>query len=422
MYKARIITIGNEILIGDTVNTNASWIGSRLTELGFRVERVETIPDSYEIIQSGIADSLERADLTIVTGGLGPTHDDITKKAVAELFGSKMRVDERVLSHIRKIFETRGFIFSDANREQALVPEKAEVLFNNKGTAPGLWFEKNGRRLALLPGVPHEMKFLMDSRIAELIPKCFPETEKLYTEYYRTASIPESTLSDKLGVLDDFTQNGVDVAFLPSAEGVTVRISAFSDAKLGKLRKLLYKNAGDYIYGVGKNLTLSEVVVNLLSEKELTISTAESCTGGYCANLITNTPGSSKVLTGGVVAYHNDVKVKKLGVEPEILEQAGAVSKPVALQMAKGIADFCDTDIGISTTGIAGPGGGTAEKPVGTVWMGFWIKGDHFALKTVFTNDRLLNKKRTGMVVLDCVRRRVSGINGYPYELKPQYS
>lgn len=421
MYKAHIITIGNEILIGDTINTNASWIGSRLTELGFQVERVETIPDSFQMIKDAIRSSLEKTELTIVTGGLGPTHDDITKKAVAELFESNMRVDPEVLEHIKTIFEKRGFLFSETNREQAIVPERAEVLFNNKGTAPGLWFNRNGHGLALLPGVPHEMKFLMNRRVAEKVSNLFPEATKVFTEYYRTASIPESTLSEKLGELEPYTSNGVDIAFLPSPKGVTVRISAESDARLEKLRNLLYKNAGDYIYGVGKNLTLSEVLVKLLSEKGLTISTAESCTGGYCSNLITNTPGSSKVLIGGIVTYHNQMKVEKLRVDEKVLEREGAVSKQVALQMAKGVAEYCGTDIGVSTTGIAGPGGGTEEKPVGSVWMGFWINGDHFALKTVFTNDRLLNKKRTGMVVLDCVRRKVSGIDGYPYELKPHY-
>jgi nicotinamide-nucleotide amidase len=421
MYRAHIITIGNEILIGDTINTNASWIGSRLTEFGFQVERVEAIPDSFQMIKDAIHSSMENAELTIVTGGLGPTHDDITKRAVADLFESDMSMDQEVLEHIKTIFETRGFHFSEANREQALVPKRAEVLFNNKGTAPGLWFHKNGHALALLPGVPHEMKFLMNRRVAEKVSNLYPEARKVFTEYYRTASIPESTLSEKLGELDPFTSNGVDIAFLPSPKGVTVRISAESDRRLEKLRNLLYKNVGDYIYGVGKNLTLSEVLVHQLAEKGLTISAAESCTGGYCANLITNTPGSSQVLIGGIVAYHNRMKVEKLGVNEETLDREGAVSKKIALQMAKGVADFCGTDIGVSTTGIAGPGGGTEEKPVGTVWMGFWIAGDHFALKTVFTKDRLLNKTRTGMVVLDCIRRKISGVEGYPYELKPHY-
>ncbi|NBC04601.1 MAG: competence/damage-inducible protein A, partial [Bacteroidetes bacterium] len=205
MYKAHIITIGNEILIGDTINTNASWIGSRLTELGFQVERVETIPDSFQMIKDAIRSSLEKTELTIVTGGLGPTHDDITKKAVAELFESNMRVDPEVLEHIKTIFEKRGFLFSETNREQAIVPERAEVLFNNKGTAPGLWFNRNGHGLALLPGVPHEMKFLMNRRVAEKVSNLFPEATKVFTEYYRTASIPESTLSEKLGELEPYT-------------------------------------------------------------------------------------------------------------------------------------------------------------------------------------------------------------------------
>lgn len=420
MKKAHIITIGNELLIGDTVNTNASWIGSKLTEWGFSVQMMISIPDDFTPITEHISDSLSQADLTIVTGGLGPTHDDITKKAVAQLFESPMVENREVLNHIKAIFEKRGFIFSKSNREQASVPECCEVLFNKQGTAPGMWFEKSGNYLASLPGVPYEMKHLMENQVSKKVSEYFPERDKVITEYFKTAGIPESTLSDKIGNLDEYTSHGVGIAFLPNPSGVTIRISANSEEKLVQLREKLQNRAGDYIYGKGKNLSLSDVVGELLVEKNMTIATAESCTGGFLANEITNISGSSRYMVGGVVAYANEVKHEMLGVSQETLDKDGAVSKIVALQMAKGVAEYLGASIGVSTTGIAGPGGGTDEKPVGLVWMGFWIDGDHFALTSVFSNDRLVNKERTVMVVLESVRRRLLAMDSLPYELKPQ--
>lgn len=419
MKNVHIITIGNELLIGDTVNTNASWIGSKLTELGFSVLKMVSISDDFDPIVETISDSLNKAELTIVTGGLGPTHDDITKKAVADLFESELVENERILNHVKGIFEKRGFIFSRSNHEQALVPECCDVLFNKQGTAPGMWFERDGHYLAVLPGVPHEMKHLMEMQVAKKIEQYFPDRDSIITEYFRTAGIPESTLSDTVGDLDEFTSNGVGVAYLPNPSGVTIRISANSEEKLVKLRDNLQEKAGMYIYGKGKNISLAEVLGELLVKKSLTIATAESCTGGMLANEITDIAGSSRYMLGGVVAYSNDVKKNMLGVRQDSLDQYGAVSKEVALQMAKGVAEKLGSDIGVSTTGIAGPGGGTEEKPVGLVWMGFWFKGEHFALRSVFTNDRLINKQRTVMVVLESVRRRLVGIDSMPYELKP---
>ncbi|MDZ7718674.1 MAG: competence/damage-inducible protein A [Balneolaceae bacterium] len=420
MKKAHIITIGNELLIGDTVNTNASWIGSKLTELGFSVQKTITVPDDYNPISEHILDSLKEAELTIVTGGLGPTHDDITKKVVADIFESELIENQNVLNHVKAIFEKRGFKFSKSNREQALVPACCEVLFNNQGTAPGMWFERDEHYLAVLPGVPHEMKHLMEDRVAVKIEDCFSERDTIITEYFRTAGIPESTLSDTIGNLDQFISNGVGVAYLPNPSGVTIRISANSEEKLVKLRKHLQERAGTFIYGNGKNLKLAEVLGELLVNKNLMIATAESCTGGLLSNEITDIAGSSNYMLGGVVAYSNRVKKHLLGVSQESLDQYGAVSKAVALQMAKGVAEHLGADIGVSTTGIAGPGGGTEDKPVGLVWMGFWMDGDHFALRSVFTNNRLINKKRTVMVVMESVRRRLLGIDSLPYELKPQ--
>lgn len=428
MKIAHIISIGNELLIGDTVNTNASWLGRSLTESGFEVERVFTIPDSYDLIRHHITQSLDYSDFTVVTGGLGPTHDDITKKVVTDIFDCDLVQDSKVMSYIEKIFESRGFHLSQSNREQALVPTACDVLFNEQGTAPGMWFKKGGKYLAVLPGVPYEMQYLMKNRVYPKLQAVFTDVEVWVTEYFKTAGIPESTLSDQIGSLDEFLSNGIGVAFLPNPGGVTIRISASglsqkdAEQKLAKLRTLLELKIGHYLYGMGKELSLAEVVGKLLKEKNLTVATAESCTGGFISNEITDIPGSSHYLNGGLVAYSNRSKTKLLGVDPEIIDKHGAVSKEVALQMAKGVAEHFDSSIGVSTTGIAGPGGGTEDKPVGLVWMGFWIEGKHFALKAMFSNDRKINKQRTSMVVLETVRRELLEIPNYPYELKPYLS
>lgn len=424
MKIAHIISIGNELLIGDTVNTNASWIGRSLTESGFEVERVFTIPDNYDLIRHHITQSLDYSDFTVVTGGLGPTHDDITKKVVTDIFDCELVEDTEVMSYIEKIFKSRGFQLSDSNREQALVPSACDVLFNKQGTAPGMWFEMEGKYLAVLPGVPYEMQYLMINGVYPKLRSLFTDVEVWVTEYFKTAGIPESTLSDQIGSLDEFLTNGIGVAFLPNPGGVTIRISASgssrndAEKKLAKLRTLLESKIGHYLYGKGKELSLAEVVGKLLKEKNLTIATAESCTGGYISNEITDIPGSSGYMTGGVVAYSNSSKSHILGVDPETIKKYGAVSKEVALQMAKGAAEHFDSSIGVSTTGIAGPGGGTEDKPVGLVWMGFWFKGNHFALKAMFSKDRKLNKQRTSMVVLETVRRELLELPNYPYELK----
>ncbi len=425
---AHIISIGNELLIGDTLNTNSSWIGRFLTERGFRVDEVRTISDDYDKIIEAIEHGFENADMVVSTGGLGPTHDDITKKAVADLFGSGMTLNREVLEYIKVIFRRRGLRFTKSNREQAMVPDAGEVLFNRQGTAPGMWFEKNGSFLAVLPGVPHEVKHLMETGVDRKIRECFTGREFRVTRYLKTAGVAESTLSDELiGDLGAFIDNGYDIAYLPGPSGVTVRVSTNGASTVDAVNRLqplmdhIMGKAGPFIYGEGRDLQLSEVLGRILSEKGLQLAAAESCTGGLLCNTITDIPGSSAYFTGGEVAYSNRIKTGGLGVPGQDLEQFGAVSKPVALQMAKGVAEKYRADIGVSTTGIAGPGGGTEEKPVGTVWMGFYLAGQHFALEARFTNNRLINKERTVAVVLETLRRNLLQIGTTPYDLKPRY-
>lgn len=427
--KVQIISIGNELLIGDTINTNASWMGEFMTELGFEVTQVHTISDEKELIKSTLKHAMEQSEVVLCTGGLGPTHDDITKAAVAELFEVGMRIDDEVLSFIKELFLKRNIPFSNSNHAQAEIPENSEVLFNKMGTAPGMWFRIGNRFLACMPGVPHEMKYLMQNPIAQKLREEFGDVGYIYSRYLQTVGIGESTLSDEvIGNLSGFFNNGVSLAFLPQPGGVMLRLNGKGATKeqaiesVNKLAKHICKKAGEYVIGEGKQLTIAEVVGNILIKQSKTIATAESCTGGLIANELTNIAGSSAYMLGGIIAYANQVKVNQLKVSASDLDKEGAVSKIIALQMAKGVAKELGSDIGISTTGIAGPGGGSDEKPVGTVWIGYWSKDEHFAIKAFFTKDRLLNKERSMRTALEIVRRTLLDQKIMPYNLEKEYS
>ena len=424
-----IISIGNELLIGDTVNTNASWLGKFLTDQGIEVIRIHTISDDLGLVRNTIGESLAEADLVITTGGLGPTHDDVTKKAVQDLFGAEMTIHKPTLGFIKKIFEKRNIPFSKSNYEQAEVPGNAEVLFNQQGTAPGLWFEENESLLAVLPGVPYEMKELATHKVKAKLDKLTGGNEQRFSRYILTTGVGESTLSDNvIGNLDSFLNDNLAVAYLPSPQGTRIRISGYghSEEEVNEHMKPvvdhIYERASELIVGEGKEFTLSEALGNILRERGLTLAVAESCTGGYVADSITNIAGSSDYFMGGMVTYSNRAKMDLLEVPDDVLKKSGAVSKPVALKMARSAASKFGADIGISTTGIAGPGGGTEEKPVGTVWIGYWSEKKHFAVRALFTNDRLINKERSSAVALEIVRRSVLGYEALPYDLKPQFS
>ena len=426
--KAQIISIGNELLIGDTINTNATWMGEFLTSLGFEVTEIHTISDEKRVIKSTISRSMLQSDIVLCTGGLGPTHDDITKTAIAELFGVELKTDKSVLEYIERLFESRNIPFSKSNGAQAEVPVNCEVLFNKMGTAPGMWFHENDCYIASMPGVPYEMKYLMKNLVSEKIQEAFGNIGFLHSRYLKTVGIGESTLSDNIiGDVSSLFENGVSLAYLPMPGGVTLRLNgtgktrAKAEESVNNLADHIYKKADKYIIGEGKDLSIAEALGRILIHQNKTIATAESCTGGMIANELTNIAGSSAYFLGGIVSYANTVKVNQLGVSEKELDTAGAVSKNVALQMAEGTANRLGTDIGISTTGIAGPDGGTKDKPVGTVWIGYWSKEDHFAVKALFTKDRLLNKERSMRVALEMTRRVLSGIEEMPYNLEKQY-
>ena len=429
LMKAQLISIGNELLIGDTVNTNASWMGQFLNDLGIEVTQIHTISDDYDLISSTIQRCMLESNIVITTGGLGPTHDDITKTTVAELFDAELIENEEVLQHIKDLFKSRNIPFSSSNSWQAMVPRNCEILFNKAGTAPGMWFYENECHLVVLPGVPNEMKYLMEYQVLPKIKEKMNIENQTHTQYLKIAGIGESTLSDHvLGELSDYLNDQVSLAFLPSFGRVTLRITGQGKTENEAIERskplinYIYKNANKHIYGDKKNHTLSERVGKLLIQNKKTIATAESCTGGLIANTITDIPGSSAYILGGIVSYSNSMKVKQLGVLDEDLIKFGAVSKNVALQMARGVAETTGADIGISTTGIAGPSGGSDAKPVGTVWIGYYSKEQHFAVKALFTKDRFVNKQRTMIVALEIIRRCLSDIEELPYLLTKDYA
>ncbi|TVQ73577.1 MAG: CinA family nicotinamide mononucleotide deamidase-related protein [Balneolaceae bacterium] len=420
-HSAAILTIGNELLNGDVVNTNASWLGQTLRGFGVPCETVLTITDRKERIIRALEELWVDHDLVIISGGLGPTRDDVTKLALLDFFNDTLVRDTAVLEHVSQYFLQRGRAVSEVNRAQADVPARATVLFNDLGTAPGLLFEQEGRLLAAMPGVPYELHHITEKRLIPELEKRWKKSERrVLQRYYRTTGIGESDLSDRvLTELEHRIPPDVDIAFLPHPQGVDIRITQVNgrsgDAFL-QFVEWISDTAGDFIYSEDYRQSLAARIVELLGDGNQTLALAESCSGGYLADALTDVPGSSRCFAGGVVAYSNDVKVRQLGVDPGILEAHGAVSAPVALAMAKGAAITLGTDFGISTTGVAGPSGGTPVKPVGTVWIGFWAAdGAHFACRFHFTTERLVNKERSFAAAMDLLRRHVTGVPGFPY-------
>lgn len=416
--QAQIITIGDEILIGQTINTNAAYIGEELTKIQVAVSRTTVIGDEEPVILHEFKSAFENNDIVIVTGGLGPTHDDITKECIVKFFNTELEMNGEVLEDVKSIFEKRGRQMASINETQALVPKIARVIRNTRGTAPGMWIEKDNKIFVSLPGVPHEMKEMIDSEVIPGIEKIFHGNGTcIKIKNLLSTGIAESTLFERLGDLDELLQ-GARLAFLPSQFGVKMRITVEEKTeemalnKLSGIEQKIRSLAGRYIYGI-ENDTLEEVISRLLLERGLTIAIAESCTGGLISHRITNVSGSSSYFERGVVSYSNAAKVEFLNVNENTIAQYGAVSLEVARQMAEGIKSASGTDIGLSITGILGPGGATREKPVGLVYIGICNETLCTAKKFQFGDDRLLNKDRASQAALEILRRHLLGI---PYD------
>lgn len=414
--NAYIITIGDEILIGQTLNTNAAYIGSQLSDINIPVIKTSVIADVEEEILSELKAAKEKADLIFITGGLGPTHDDVTKKCIAQFFNSGLVENKEVLEDIKELFKKRNRKLTDVNIEQAKVPQIAEVIKNQYGTAPGMWIKSDEKLFIIMPGVPYEMKAMMESTvIAKLKELALPEDRIIKRKVLLTTGIPESHLYERLGDLNEILGDA-KLAFLPSQYGVKLRITVTDideetvKNKLTEIEQKIRSKAGRFIFGFDDD-TLEAVVGRLLLEREMKIATAESCTGGLVANMITNVNGSSKYFERGIVSYSNASKVEILRVNEDTLVEHGAVSMEVAMQMAEGVKSTSGADIGLSTTGIMGPTGATTNKPVGLVFVGYCDEKVCTSRKMIFGNDRLLNKQRTAQAALDMVRRQLLGID-----------
>ncbi|MGQ9643212.1 MAG: competence/damage-inducible protein A [Ignavibacterium sp.] len=414
--KAYLISIGDELLIGQTINTNVAYIGSALSDINIEVIESSVVGDNMEAILNELDKASSMADLIVITGGLGPTHDDITRSAIVKYFNTELVQNKEVLEDIQQFFSKRGRAVTELNASQALVPKIAIPIRNKRGTAPGMWIERNAKIYVVMPGVPYEMKGMMEDfvipKLSDLTKGNGPVIRKLILQ---TTGIPESTLFERLGNLDELLL-GAKMAFLPNQYGVKLRITVtekddqIAASRLNEIEQKIRTKVGRYIYATGEE-TLEEVIGKILSERGLTLAVAESCTGGEICTRITNVSGSSKYFERGIITYSNAAKVELLKVNEDTIAQVGAVSPEVAMQMAEGVRAVSGTDIGISTTGILGPTGATTNKPVGLVYVGYCDEKVCTAKKFLFGDDRILNKQRATQAALEMLRRQLLGIS-----------
>lgn len=406
--KAEILTIGDEILYGQTLDTNSHWISGELDQIGIRVVRKSTVPDDRETILKAFEEAEERADIVLITGGLGPTNDDLTKPCLADYFGVSLTLNEEALQEITNLFKRTGREVTSLNKGQAMQPEGARKISNTMGTAPGIWMERNNTIFISMPGVPHEMKTMMTNEILPSIKDRFIDGV-IHHKIVRTAGIPESHLAETIADWEMALPRHIKLAYLPSLAQVKLRLTA-TGSDLKKLEaeteeqvQSLVPLIEKYVYAT-ENIELEERVGQLLREQGKTISCAESCTGGYLSHLLTTIPGSSDYFQGSYIAYSYDIKEKALQVDREILNTKGAVSEEVVVQMAESIRKVFNTDIGVSLSGIAGPGGATEDKPVGTVWIAVSDESGTKAKKFVFSKERKLNIHLSAIVALNMVK------------------
>jgi nicotinamide-nucleotide amidase len=413
--KTEIINIGDELLIGQVVNTNAAWMAEQMNLAGFSVGRVSVIPDDHDEIIQALEEAGKRAAIVLITGGLGPTKDDITKTALCDFFNARLVFSEEAYKDIEQLFKIRGWVVSDLNRQQAFVPDNCSPVPNKNGTAPGMWFE--GRQAAgyiSMPGVPFEMKAMMtDFIIPRLKERYHPGA--IVHKTVLTQGVGESFLSDILEPWEVNLPKEISLAYLPQPGIVRLRLTGKGtsenqiklslDEEVKKLQGLI----PDYIFGYDDD-TLEEIIGKLLFARNATLATAESCTGGYIAHLITGVPGSSRYFKGSVVAYSNELKEDLLGVLPESIQKHGAVSETVVSEMAIGIQTRLNADYVIAVSGIAGPDGGTKEKPVGTTWIAIATPDQVFARHLLLGDHRGRNIRRAALEGMNLLRKTLSGL------------
>lgn len=412
-----LVSIGNELLLGYTIDTNAAYFARAAAGHGIRVVRRATVGDGPEEIAAAVREALERTGGVITSGGLGPTADDLTKPSIAAIFGRGMWLDERIVDDLKARWKARGWPgeLPQANRQQALIPEGCEILRNDHGSAPGIWLEDERQRwVAMLPGVPREFRGMAKEQlIPRLVAMRGEGTEALVIRSLtlRTTGIAESKLADELGDLAKDPM-GVPLAYLPGWEGVDLRLTVWNEpapraaALLDAAERALRAKVGTWIYGT-ESADLADLVLQTLRAKRSRIAVAESCTGGMLGMRLTAIPGSSDVVEGGTIAYANAVKVRELGVQEATLQTHGAVSEETAREMATGVRTKFGVDIGVGITGIAGPGGGTPEKPVGTFCIAVDVNGELRSIRTAAVGDRQEVRQRATQAALNLLRRMV---------------
>lgn len=409
-----VISIGDELLLGQTVNTNASWIGTEIAKIGGEVIEGLTVRDTKGAIIEALDLGLNKADVVLITGGLGPTKDDITKYTLCEYFNTELVMHQPTLDHITEFFEKRGREMLETNIQQAALPKACDILFNANGTAPGMWFEKEGKVVVSLPGVPYEMKAIMSESVFPKLLDKF-DLEALYYRTIHTQGMGESFLAEKISdIEDDLRNEGLGLAYLPSPGLVRLRLTGKRNEKdrlaIEKHIRRITERIEKHVFGFDGAL-LPQVLGELLKDKKLTVSTVESCTGGGVAKRLTAIPGSSNYFMGSFLTYSNELKQKLAGVQESDLKKHGAVSKEVVEAMALGGLRELETDYCIATSGIAGPDGGTSEKPVGTVWIAIAGRNRVFSKRFQFGTDRSRNIEISVNTALNLLRCEILGLN-----------
>jgi len=412
MVVASIITIGDELLIGQTIDTNSAWMAEELNKIGVWVKRRVAVGDVWDDIWNALDEESKIADIILITGGLGPTADDITKPLLCKYFGGNLIVNEQVLRHVKYLFEKvfrRPGPILERNLKQAEVPDVCTVLMNERGTAPGMWFEKEKKVFVSLPGVPHEMKGLMKKEVLTRLQRRFKMPFILH-QTLLTYGMGESFLAEKIKDWEEQLPGHIKLAYLPHYGNVRLRLTGISDDK-NKLEKELEEQSKnlkplirDWLV-IDDDMTIQQVVAKILKERKQTVGTAESCTGGYIAHLLTIDPGASSNFKGTVVAYDNKVKEDILNVSAQTINSAGAVSEETVKEMLKGALEKLKTDYAVATSGIMGPDGGTEDKPVGTVWIAVGNNRKIEAQRFNFRFDRVRNIEQTAHTALNMLRK-----------------
>jgi nicotinamide-nucleotide amidase len=406
---AELLTIGDEILYGQIVDTNSQWMSVALSNAGIKVIRKTSVGDIESEILTAVAEAESRVDIVLITGGLGPTSDDLTKPCLAKYFNCELKIHEEALAEVTAFFKQRGRELTEINKQQAALPVCCEKITNAVGTAPGMWFEKNGKVFVSMPGVPHEMKRMMSDIIIPKLKSTF-KTPVIHHKVIRTIGLGESFLAEKIAEWEKALPDHVKLAYLPGLGEVKLRLTSFGERievlekESDDLTEKLKTYINPFIFGYGED-PLEVVLGRTLKEKKLTLSIAESCTGGYLSHLITSVPGSSDYFLGSMIPYAYEIKMRQLGVKPETLEKYGAVSEPTIIEMANIVRAKFNTDIGVATSGIAGPGGATPDKPVGTVWIAYSDKHHTVTKRLQLSTDRMINIRAASVAVLNLIRQ-----------------